>query len=207
VQAVERAASVSVSLPSPKVLEPHLWPLAARCWLYVAGISNIEIQQLGFYWHPRMERVVLPVKDENGEVIYWQARTLDKTNVRKYTNPNVPKDCLLARYGTGGAIVLTEDILSAYKVSRAGYEGISLLGTKLSVYAATQLLRDKRPKFLWLDPDDAGRKAAARILKTLRAYGVPVTNVVSERDPKLLSKGEIIWTVSKLSVSPVSLSQ
>lgn len=199
VQAVEQAASFDTSLPIPAEYEPSLWPAAARVWLYRAGISNVEIKRLGFYWCSRLERVVLPVLDDSGECVYWQARTIDKSNIRKYLNPNVDKSNLLARYGAGISIVLTEDILSAYKVSTAGYSGWSLLGTKLSTHVAAQILSRRCPVFVWLDPDDAGRKAAARIIKTLRAYGVAAMNVVSERDPKLLSKGEISSILSELS--------
>jgi len=194
VQAAEQAAQRDTSPPTPAEYEPNAWPLDARVWLYKAGISNVEIKQLGYYWNPRIARVVLPVLNEDGKCVYWQARTMDKTNPRKYLNPSVDKDSLVARFGLGASIVLTEDLLSAYRVSRAGVEGWSLLGTKLSTHVATEVLKAHKPVAVWLDPDKAGRTAAARIIKKLRAYGVPVFNVVSERDPKLLSK-EDIWTL------------
>lgn len=44
---------------------------------------------------------------------------------------------------------------------------------------------------LWLDPDTAGQRAAARYGKQLRAYGIPVRNILSVRDPKLHFINEI----------------
>lgn len=196
VQATEASAQFNPAPPTPAEYQPALWPLDARVWLYKAGISNVEIIEQGIYWNSRIARVVIPVRNEAGECIYWQARTLDKTNPRKYINPRVDKSRLVAKYGTGNAVVLTEDLLSAYRVSRAGVEAWCLLGTKLSTYVATQLITVGKPVVIWLDPDSAGQTAASKIIKTLRAYGVRATNVVSERDPKLLSREDIKWMLS-----------
>jgi hypothetical protein len=180
----------------PSEPDPSEWPLAARVWLYKAGLSNVDISRLGIYWNSRLERVVIPIRDDAGELLYWQARTLDPTNPRKYLNPAVDKRTLVAKFrppsGDSTALVLTEDLLSAYRVSRAGFEAWSLLGTKLNDHLAAQIVRGGRRVFTWLDPDDAGQTGAAEIRRELRAYCIPSTNVLSERDPKLLTRGEII---------------
>lgn len=194
-QAAEDAAERDVRLPLPAEYEPSAWPLVARVWLYKAGLSNVEIKQLGIYWNPYMQRVVIPVRDDTDEVVYWQARTLDKTNPRKYTNPRVDKRRLVAKYGSGPALVLTEDLLSAYRVSRAGYEGWCVLGTKMNDWIAAQLINSGRPVAVWLDPDGAGRKGGRAIINQLRAYGLDVKDVVSEKDPKLLTREVIEWTL------------
>jgi DNA primase len=187
----------------PAEYEPSLWPLAARVFLYRCGISNVEIQQLGYYWNARIQRVVMPIRDAAGGLLYWQARTLDKTNPKKYLNQRgVDKHSFVAKYGDGPIVVLTEDILSSYKVSRAGVEAWPLMGTKLSTTLAAEIIRDGRPVAVWTDPDVAGRTAAAKICKTLRAYGVKVTNVVSVRDPKLIPREEIICKLQKLCELP-----
>ncbi|QKL73346.1 DNA primase [Ralstonia solanacearum] len=182
----------------PAVYAPQEWPLDAAVWLYKAGISNDDIARLGFYWNPKLSRVVLPVYDGGGRCVYWQARTLEpySVNPRKYLNPAVDKSRLVARYGDGPAVVLTEDILSAYKVSLAGVAGWSLLGTRLNTYTTAQVLSARKPVFVWLDPDAAGQAAAKEIMRTLRAYGVSVRNVVSTKDPKLLSREEITRLVT-----------
>ena len=192
-RAAEDSVAASPSLPLPAERDPRTWPLEARVWLYKAAISNAEIETLGFYWNPHLARVVLPVRDELGEVIYWQARTLDKGNPRKYTNPRVDKRRLIAKYGDGPALVLTEDLLSAYRVSRAGYAAWSLLGTKLNDWTAADIIRSGKPVLVALDPDKAGQDNAAKIIKTLRAYGASVRNVVFPKDPKLMSREAILY--------------
>jgi hypothetical protein len=187
IRSVEDSVLWDATLPPPAEYEPQAWPLDARVWLYKAGISNVEIKQLGIFWNSRLARVVLPVRDEAGKVIYWQARTLDKANPRKYLNPRVDKARLAARYGSGPALVLTEDLLSAYRVSRAGFEAWSLLGTKVSDFVATRIIELDKPVAVFLDPDKAGRENAAKIIKALRSYGVGAINIQSEKDPKLLS--------------------
>lgn len=199
VKAAEDAVAVSPTLPLPAEYDPRAWPLDARVWLYKAGISNAEIAALGIYWNPRMSRVVIPVRNDSDMVVYWQARTLDNTNPKKYLNPRVDKRQLVARYGEGAVIVLTEDILSAYRVSRAGASGWCLLGTKITDHIATLLIRSGKAVTVWLDPDRAGQTNAVQILKQLRAYGIVARNVISSRDPKLLQREEIEWMLSKQS--------
>lgn len=190
-QSLERSATASIELPLPALSDPQEWPLDARIWLYKAGVSNADIEALGFYWNPRLCRVVMPVRNPCGELIYWQARTLDPHNPRKYLNPAADKSALVARYGDGPVIVLTEDILSAYKVSRVGVAGWCLMGTKLSQYVAGELMRERKPVIVFLDPDGAGQSAASKIVRALRAYGLTVHSVLATKDPKLHDREEL----------------
>ena len=89
--------------------------------------------------------------------------------------------------------MLTEDILSAYKVSKAGYWGWCMLGTALPSTFLSRILRDNLSVHIWLDNDlppmhrvNRGQIAAGKIIKTLRSMGVPFRNHLSDRDPKLL---------------------
>ena len=63
-------AQQSLELPGPGKFDPQDWPDQPRVWLYKAGFSNDEIRRHGWYWNPRMERVILPVKVD-GKTIYW----------------------------------------------------------------------------------------------------------------------------------------
>jgi DNA primase len=44
---------------------------------------------------------------------------------------------------------------------------------------------------VWLDPDAAGRKAVAKLMPKLQAFGIKARDVRSERDPKLIHIPEI----------------
>ena len=188
----EERASSSVALPEPAMYDPQSWPVQARVWLYKAGLSNDDIERFGFYYHEPTRRIVLPVRIA-GEAVYWQARSVDGRQP-KYLNPLVNKDKLYAPYGSGPCIVLTEDILSAARVSRVT-EAWSIMGTALPTGVLVALLQQQRPVVVMLDPDPAGAKGAARIAKQLSLLGVQHSVAVPHRDPKYLTKQEIVTCI------------
>ena len=175
--------------------DPQRWPTAARAWLYKAGMSNKAIREFGAVWSEEMERVIIPLY-QDGVLTYWQGRNygvVDDYNP-KYLNPKVDRNKLLYRgiYETvHEPLVLTEDILSAWKIQQAGFAAWSVMGTSLSEANLVIVLQTRQPVILWLDPDDAGRRGMRKMHKTLTAYGVDVCRIDSESDPKLLSRYEI----------------
>ena len=181
-------AQQSLELPGPGKMNPQDWPDAPRLWLYKAGFSNDEIRRHGWYWNPKMERVILPVKVD-GKTIYWQGRGFD-TARPKALNPTVNREGLVAKYGRGDWIALTEDILSAAKVGGVG-EAWALLGTVLSYSTALALSEAGRPVLLMLDDDPAGRRGAAEAAKTLNLLGVRNHQVYFGKDPKLVARAVI----------------
>jgi DNA primase len=124
-----------------------------------------------------------------GELLYWQARGFNKDRA-KYINPIVPKDKLVARYGQGSIIVLTEDILSAHRVSKVT-AAWALMGTSLNDGVASMLLEAGKPVLIMLDPDAAGVRARGKIYKQLGALGVDVRIARLHKDPKLLTREEL----------------
>jgi DNA primase len=193
-RSVEEAMRYEVRPPMPANFDVPSWPLAARVWLFKAGLFLSDIATLGAYYHEASKRVVLPVT-EQGKLVYWQARLVEGVG-SKYINPVMDKSNLVACYGEGSAIVLTEDILSAYRVGQEGCAW-SLLGTKLSTPVLARLLKEGKPVLVWLDDDhgrvngNPGQKAAATIMRTLSNVGIQCHNIVTSKDPKLLSRVEI----------------
>lgn len=195
-EAADAAAQGRVVPTLPQgTANPSEWPNEARVWLYKAGLSNSDISDLGCTWSEEMERVIIPLY-RNGEVIYWQGRNVFDDRRPKYINPAVDRSKLLYENGvTSDVLVLTEDILSAYKIGLAGFMAWSLMGTKFNVYALRKIVdestRARRRIVVWLDPDAAGQGASAVLRRTLRAYGVDAGNCVSRVDPKKHSRREI----------------
>lgn len=188
------AEVIKPELPMPRERDVQQWPKDARVWLYKAGLSNDAIERLGFYWHPVTQRVVMPVF-EDGELVYWQARSLNP-HVPKYINPTVERGTVAPRFGRGGpCIVLTEDILSAVKVGLVN-EAWSIMGTSLPDKIALRLVQAARPVLVMLDPDEAGKKGTAKIVRQLRLLGLPVGSYFGRADPKLLSQEEIQCALS-----------
>lgn len=189
-QEADNKAAQGVGLPEPFVRSWADWPPACRLWLLKAGLSSHDAGRLGAYYHPPSDRVVLPVLTPAGGIAFWQARAVDKRQP-KYLAPPVDKAKVLCRYGNADEVTLTEDILSAYKVGSSGHEGWSMLGTSLGSHALAELVVRRAKVNVWLDPDPAGRKAAKKVLASLRAAGVEARNIVSNKDPKLMHRGEI----------------
>lgn len=185
----DEQAKADPRLPEPRLIDPQQWPDEARVWLYKGGFSNDDILNLGFYYHEKMQRVVMPVY-QNGSVVYWQARGFIK-DLAKYLNPSVDRSKLVAKYGRPGpAVVLTEDILSAYKVGKV-CEAWALMGTTLHDAVLADLIRLGKPVLVMLDPDAGGDKGWAGIVKRLQAVGLPCHDVRMAKDPKRHSVQEI----------------
>ncbi|APU00320.1 DNA primase [Ralstonia phage RS-PII-1] len=194
-QDVDEALEHSVSLPTPINFDVDSWPMAARLWLYKAALGRREIKELGVYWHEPSGRVVVPVFDSQRPV-YWQARSVDG-RAPKYINPKVDRQHIVARFGQGEVLVLTEDTLSAYRVGQHT-EAWSLMGVKLNDIIAARIVRRGGPVLVWLDPDwqyPEGKRpgviAAKKITRQLSSMGIPVQRITSRADPKLLSRREI----------------
>lgn len=189
----DRDTEVAGTLPAPHLWLPEQWPVEARLWLYKAGLRNDQITKLGAYYHPPTRRVVLPVV-EAGQIVFWQARRVFEYGP-KYLSPVVRRGAVLPRYGSASAVVLCEDILSAFKVGQAA-EGWSLMGTTLHTPILSKLVQMNRPVCVWLDNDtdsrrNSGQLAAAEVMTTLESVGLQAYNILTDRDPKTYSVREI----------------
>lgn len=177
-------------LPLPQVRDVSEWPDGAKLWLYKAGLGREEIGSLGIYYHPTSDRVVVPVFD-GGVPVFYQARAYQAGRMPKYLGPTPRPPKLLPRWGSFVVPTLTEDMLSAIKIGSVA-EGIALLGTNISDHTMSHLLKRGGRVNVWTDPDPAGRKASIKIRKQLIAYGVEVRDILSQRDPKLHTRAEIL---------------
>lgn len=100
---------------------------------------------------------------------------------------------------TGGAgasrpvpIVLTEDILSAFKVAATGRAtGYAIMGTVLAPHTTDYLLRCGLPVKTWFDPDAAGEDARRHVRSRLRYIGIECEHIRTTQDPKRYCLREI----------------
>lgn len=172
--------------PTPATHDVDAWPKQAALWFYKAGLSRADIGKLGAYYHAPSRRVVLPIPACAEHAGWWQARALDKHQLPKYLGPtDADRSKVCPRFGEGNTIVLTEDILSAYKVGKsAAAQGWCMMGVRCTPWVMHQLQRSRADIAVWLDPDKAGQDAARKVLRELRQYGLSCRNIVSLRDPK-----------------------
>ena len=84
VNAKNDEARKAVTLPMPAMKHPGDWPSAAAVWLYQAGLNNFSIAQMGCYWNPDLERVVVPFQRYSGEASWVARRTHGNGTGPKY---------------------------------------------------------------------------------------------------------------------------
>jgi DNA primase len=192
--AADEAVASTTALPLPMNFDPTTWPEDAYTWLLKASVGRRSLKQLGAYHHKPTNRVVLPVFDDS-RLVYWQARSIDGREP-KYLGAAIDKRHIVAQFGKGPANVLVEDILSAFRVGEVG-RGVALLGTSLTDKVLAKLIAERKPVIVWLDPDRPGRDAARSICNTLSLVGLKHRQIVTRRDPKLLSRSDIAWLLTQ----------
>ncbi len=135
----------------------------------------------GGYYDRFRNRIMIPIRDENGKMAGFGARIVDPNDIPKFLNsPETPiftKGHLL--YGLDRArkpiraadqAVIVEGYLDVIALHQAGYENVvSPMGTALTEDQLRLLKRSTRRIVLALDPDVAGQKAVLRGLEAARS--------------------------------------
>ena len=152
------------------------------------GFSNQELLEAGLVsqrdsggFNDRFRnRLMIPIRDENGRMTGFGARILDPNDVPKFMNsPETPlfsKSRLL--YGLDRArkpirsanqAIIVEGYLDVIALHQAGFENVvSPMGTSLTEDQLRLLKKFTRSIVLALDPDAAGQKAVLRGLEAAR---------------------------------------
>ena len=135
----------------------------------------------GGYYDKFRNRIMIPIRDENGKMAGFGARILDPNDIPKFMNS--PQTVLFDKgrllYGLDRArkpiraadqAVIVEGYLDVIAVHQAGYENVvSPMGTALTEDQLRLLKKFTRKIVLALDPDTAGQKAVLRGLDAARA--------------------------------------
>jgi DNA primase len=141
----------------------------------------ISERDSGGYYDRFRNRIMIPIRDEQGRMAGFGARIVDPDDVPKFLNsPDTPiftKGRLL--YGMDRArrairqadqAVIVEGYMDVIAVHQAGYENVvSPMGTALTEDQLRLLKRFTRRIVLALDPDVAGQKAVMRGLDAARS--------------------------------------
>src|SRR5688500_7411241 len=146
--------------------------------MFEAGL--VSERDSGGYYDRFRNRIMIPIRDENGRMAGFGARIVDPNDVPKFLNsPETPifsKGRLL--YGLDRArkpvrvadqAVIVEGYFDVIALHQAGYENVvSPMGTALTEDQLRLLKRFSRRIVLALDPDTAGQKAVLRGLDAAR---------------------------------------
>jgi DNA primase len=169
-------------------------PAIGLAWLYKYGLTDLDIDRFNICYSNTLNRVVLPVYDSMGELVYYQARNLGEVTEKspKYMNVKARgrKNIyfVVDQFGNGDRVVVVEDILSAIRVGN--HECCYGL---LNAYIPDDLilfLSKTYPEIvLWLDPDKINRMTDR--VKRYRSFGINVRMIRASQDPKYYTDDEI----------------
>ena len=187
----EQARTMQLPLELPDDFTLDI-PRAGRIWLFKAGLTEETYRRHGIGYSESLQRVVLPIYDHTGNLIWYQCRAIHFGQEPKYIQPARDRSEVMLEVGCSESslqrVVVVEDILSAYRVGKHT-PTVSLLGTKISTAQAARLSRYANVT-TWLDPDTAGRKGAYSIRRTMGLVA-EVSNITTDKDPKELTDSEI----------------
>ncbi len=174
-------------------------PVEYAVWFARNGITEKTWKRYGCGYSDELKRIILPVYDTNGRLIFTQARAVESWRKPKYLNQGeVRKSSVLFR--SSGLVLqphgddvqcvcITEDIASSIRVGHF-IPSISTLGTSLSTEQAAQIAMVKAA-FIWYDADAAGRAGDVQAQRVLRMLGMNCYSICTPKDPKLYSNREI----------------
>jgi len=178
--------------------------------LLEAGL--VSERESGGYFDRFRNRIMIPIRDENGKMSGFGARLVDPNDVPKFLNsPETPifrKGSLL--YGLDRArkpirvadqAVIVEGYFDVIALHQAGYENVvSPMGTALTENQLRLLKRFTRKSVLALDPDTAGKIAVLRGLETARQSLSSKVPVFDEAGEKRTDAPELIRFADQLEV-------
>jgi|LauGreDrversion4_2_1035121.scaffolds.fasta_scaffold35314_5 hypothetical protein len=88
------------------------------------------------------------------------------------------------------SVIITEDLLSSYKLHAAGYSTVCLLGTSLSPEMCTWMAQTYPRQVLWLDDDKGGHHGALKIIKEFSVL-MPELTAIFQKQPKEIDMDEL----------------
>ena len=147
----------------------------------ILDVGLLASRESGGYYDKFRNRIMIPIRDENGKMTGFGGRILDPNDIPKFMNS--PQTVLFDKghllYGLDRArkpiraadqAVIVEGYLDVIAVHQAGYENVvSPMGTALTEDQFRLLKKFTRKIVLALDPDAAGQKAVLRGLDAARA--------------------------------------
>ena len=119
-------------------------------------------------------RIIIPSYDSNGELNYWTARSIDKKNLLRYTNPSCQRETIVfndININWSKELLVVEGPFDLVKTKKANENATCLLGSQLtSDYALFEkIVSNKTPIVLSLDPE--ARKKQYKIAEMLNEFG------------------------------------
>jgi hypothetical protein len=204
---------ISTLTPTIKLPDKSFWlgehPDFIDYQLKLAEYLNerkVDMEKYPFYFSldPRMiDRVIIPFYRQ-GNLIYWQARSINPSVKKRYDNAIVPRDAVMfnmdaLNYYSKAPLFITEGVFDAMMIG-----GVALIGSKISEAKMELLKKSHRRLIFLIDKDSNGAHLAVDALKqgweiTFAADGAEDLNHSVERFGLIWSLNELMKNVRKTS--------
>ncbi|CAB4240671.1 Archaeal primase DnaG/twinkle, TOPRIM domain [uncultured Caudovirales phage] len=161
--------STTVPMTGPLSVQAETWLLSHYCSTGYFGFSGVRAKH---------NQIALTLRNPETDVIGYQVRNLLPGATPKYITSYIYSgnkgDSAWFHYGLNKTLVITEDYLSAYRVSQDTHGSVSSLALLRTTITDRTLLQIYELGFknvvIWLDPDEAGIKGATKAQKELTHF-------------------------------------
>ncbi len=184
---LETIKDTDVYLPEDVSTE---YPYRALQWVSQYELTKVDLLNHGVLWSDYYHRLIFPVYSSDG-VLAWQGRYFGEEKQAKWFGRGNLRDTYHILGTNQEKLVLTEDIISAIKVSKY-YQAMPLFGSHIGLQRfkrLSMLVDEETEVVVWLDFDKA--KEALKEAKLGALYNLNVRTIVAELDPKEYSYNEI----------------
>ena len=140
-------------------------------------------------------RVVIPIHNERGELVAYAGRAIDGSEPRYKLPAGFHKSHVLFNLhkAEGEQVIIVEGFFDCMQVWQAGYSSVvALMGSTLSEQQERLLVERFKTITLFLDGDEAGRKAAEEIaVRLLRKVHVRILEPPDGKQPDQLDHEQL----------------
>jgi len=142
-------------------------------------------------WSESWSRLCFPVFDSTG-LIAWQGRYLgtEKGKAKWFSQGDLKNVLHVVGHKASNMVILTEDLISAIKVSKVGNFAVSpIFGSHISVQRMLRLKHYYDTLIVWLDKDK--QKESAKFARDASLLGMQSYSIITDLDPKCYTTDQI----------------
>lgn len=184
-------ASSSVVLPTNSTT---ILGEKAIVWLSQYGISVIDTIRAGLQWDSDRQHLIFPFYDKDNRLCYYTARNFSGVGP-KYLGRGSSGEAVSVyqkdKTKPSTQLAITEDSLSAIKISLTGIDAIPALGVNFQTNRILEMSnRGYQKLFVWLDSDKW--KEGLDIANRAKWIGMEAKTIRTDEDPKCYTFDSIL---------------
>ena len=186
----ESQVGVTRTLGLPRDVDEKL-PQVAWDFLGQYQLTERDAKVHLMLWSEEWKRLCFPIFDDTG-LIAWQGRYLGAEHGKaKWFSQGDLKNILhVVGHKQSNMVILTEDLLSAIKVSKVGNFAVSpIFGSHVSSQRILRLKQYYGILGMWLDKDK--QKESAKFARDASLLGMKSYSIITDLDPKCYTLDQI----------------